>query len=55
MTRADSAAADAVSAFLDYDAQQRPEEARFARLLLDDGGRVVSTMEEAADGEHLEN
>ncbi|MFK3670565.1 hypothetical protein ACI2IX_10360 [Leifsonia aquatica] len=42
MTRADPAAADAVSAFLDYYAQQRPEEARFARLLLDDGGRVVS-------------
>ncbi|MFJ3392551.1 hypothetical protein [Leifsonia aquatica] len=43
-----------MSAFLDYYAQQRPEEARFARLLLDDGGRVVSAMEAAAAGEHLE-
>jgi hypothetical protein len=40
VTRADPAAADAESAILDYDAQQRPEEARFARLPL--------------DGEHLE-
>jgi len=42
VTTADPPAADAVAAFLDDYAQQRLEAARFARLLLDDGSRVVS-------------